>query len=74
MATSTNSVPGGPSGGKKQLTIHKIRELQLETVNIEANYDVLKEIGSGDYGKVVLAAHKLSGFEVRCHTVCIVNR
>lgn len=64
MSTSTNAAPGGTSANKKQLSIHKIRELQLDTVNIEANYDVLKEIGSGDYGKVVLATHKLSGFEV----------
>ena len=51
-------------GNKKQLSIHKIRELQLETVDIAANYDVLKEIGSGDYGKVILAEHKQSGFQV----------
>jgi len=52
------------TSNKKQPAIHKIRELQLDTVNIEANYDVLKEIGSGDYGKVILAVHKLSGIEV----------
>lgn len=49
---------------KKQLAIHRIRELHLDVVDIEANYDVLKEIGSGDYGKVILARHKISGFEV----------
>ena len=64
MATSATSASSGTNANKKQLSIHKIRELQLETANIEANYDVVKEIGSGDYGKVVLAIHKLSGFEV----------
>lgn len=52
------------SSDKKQLSIHKIRELQLDIVDIEANYDVIKEIGSGDYGKVILAVHKVSKFEV----------
>ncbi|XP_017488173.1 PREDICTED: serine/threonine-protein kinase SBK1-like [Rhagoletis zephyria] len=72
MATTNYATfSSGPSGNasKKQLSIHKIRDLQLETVNIEANYDVLKEIGSGDYGKVILAAHKLSGFEVALKAV-----
>lgn len=50
--------------GKKQLAIHRIRELQLDYVDIASNYDVLKEIGSGDYGKVILAIHKRSHIEV----------
>lgn len=73
MATNYATFSSGPSGGasKKQLSIHKIRDLQLDTVNIEENYDVLKEIGSGDYGKVILAAHKLSGFEVRFNLILL---
>lgn len=51
--------------GKKQLSIHKIREVPLEYINIETNYDVIREIGSGDYGKVILASHKSSHFEVK---------
>jgi len=67
MATSA-TLPNS-TNNKKQLTIHKVRDLQLELVNIEANYDIIKEIGSGDYGKVILASHKLSGFEVALKAV-----
>lgn len=64
--TSMATVAGtlGDHSKKKQLAIHRIRELQLDYVDIEANYDVIKEIGSGDYGKVILATHKKSKFEV----------
>lgn len=59
LITSTND------NSKKQLSIHKIRELQLEIIDIETNYDVIREIGSGDYGKVILASHKSSHCEVK---------
>lgn len=68
MKTSSSTGSTSPSSpgvsSKKELSIHKIRDLQLQNVDIYANYDIIKEIGSGDYGKVILAAHKLSGFEV----------
>ena len=60
----TTPNPALGNSTKKQLTIHKIRELQLDLVDIDTNYDVIKEIGSGDYGKVILACHRLSNFEV----------
>ena len=64
-SSSGGSAPSSPvASSKKELSIHKIRELQLQSVDIHANYDIIKEIGSGDYGKVILAAHKISGFEV----------
>lgn len=50
---------------KRTSSIHKIRELNLETLYIDRDYDVLKEIGSGDYGKVILAVHRDTGSEVR---------
>ncbi len=50
---------------KRQCSIHKIREMRLETIDIECHYDILKEIGSGDYGKVILAVHRGTGSEVR---------
>ena len=53
-------------GSKKEKTsIHKIRELQLNHVIIEQHYDIIKEIGSGDYGKVMLAQHKNTNTQVR---------
>nr|XP_027199769.1 serine/threonine-protein kinase SBK1-like [Dermatophagoides pteronyssinus] len=63
LITSTND------NSKKQLSIHKIRELQLEIIDIETNYDVIREIGSGDYGKVILASHKSSHCEVALKAV-----
>lgn len=39
--------------------------MRLETIDIECHYDILKEIGSGDYGKVILAVHRGTGSEVR---------
>ena len=52
---------------KRQSSIHKIREINLETLYIDRDYDILKEIGSGDYGKVILAQHRDTGSEVRIH-------
>ncbi|KAG8192635.1 hypothetical protein JTE90_017197 [Oedothorax gibbosus] len=45
-------------------SIHKIRELQLPEVEIEGEYDVLREIGAGDYGRVLLATHRTTGSQV----------
>lgn len=64
MASSASSGAPSSGGNKKQLSIHKVRELQLDMVDIGANYEVLKEIGSGDYGKVILAVHRISNYEV----------
>ncbi|UXI15620.1 testis-specific serine/threonine-protein kinase 1 [Sarcoptes scabiei] len=55
--------------GRKQLSIHKIRDIPLETINIETNYKILREIGCGDYGKVILAIHKSSHSEVALKAV-----
>ncbi|GBN81268.1 Serine/threonine-protein kinase SBK1 [Araneus ventricosus] len=43
---------------KRLCSIHKIRELQLPLIEIQEQYEVIKEIGSGDYGKVMLAVHR----------------
>lgn len=59
-----SSIIAADSSSKKQLTIHKIREIPLEMIDIDINYDVIREIGSGDYGKVILASHKRSHCEV----------
>lgn len=55
---STNTIK------QKESLIHKIREIDLERIVIEDHYDVVKEIGSGDYGKVVLAIHRRTGTQV----------
>jgi hypothetical protein len=49
---------------KEKATIHKIRELQLKQIILDEDYDVLKEIGSGDYGKVMLAQHRMTNTQV----------
>ena len=49
---------------KRTSSIHKIREINLQTLYIDRDYDVLKEIGSGDYGKVILSVHRETGSEV----------
>ncbi|XP_015788151.1 serine/threonine-protein kinase SBK1 [Tetranychus urticae] len=60
---STNTIK------QKESLIHKIREIELERIVIEDHYDVVKEIGSGDYGKVVLAIHKRTGTQVAVKAV-----
>ncbi|CAN8003220.1 unnamed protein product [Ixodes hexagonus] len=54
---------------RQQATIHRVRELQLAAVQVEDHYDVLREIGSGDYGKVVLARHRETGSQVALKAV-----
>lgn len=50
---------------KRSATISRVRELQLPwTEDIELEYDVIREIGSGDYGKVSLAKNKHTTTEV----------
>lgn len=53
------------SMAKKESLIHKIRDIDLVAINVDEEYDVLKEIGSGDYGKVLLACNKQTGTQVR---------
>ncbi|CAG2163136.1 unnamed protein product [Oppiella nova] len=53
----------------RQSSIHKIREIKLEALYIDRDYDVLKEIGSGDYGKVILAVHRGTSSEVALKAV-----
>ncbi|XP_042908242.1 serine/threonine-protein kinase meng-po [Parasteatoda tepidariorum] len=43
---------------KRLCSIHKIREIQLPLLELQDQYDVIREIGSGDYGKVMLAVHR----------------
>ena len=50
---------------KRQTSIHKIRELNLEYININQQYDIIKEIGCGDYGKVILAFHRDTNSQVK---------
>lgn len=59
---------------KRAATISKVRELQLPwTEEIENEYDILREIGSGDYGKVSLAKHKTTGTEVNSQLRFLVS-
>jgi len=52
------------SKSKNEGLIHKIRDLELKQLNIPDHYDILKDIGSGDYGKVLLAVHRKSNTQV----------
>ena len=50
---------------KRSATISRVRELNLPWMDdIDQEYDILKEIGSGDYGKVSLAKNKFDSTEV----------
>ena len=49
---------------KETFSIDKVREFPMPTVIIEREYDIIKEIGSGDYGKVLLATHKRTNTQV----------
>lgn len=62
--TQVNIIMSSTLIAKKESLIHKIREIDLERIVIEDEYDVVKEIGSGDYGKVCLAIHKKTGTQV----------
>lgn len=54
------------SGFKRSAnSIHKIRDVQLRDVRIDDHYDIVREIGAGDYGKVLLAEHKQSRTQVQ---------
>lgn len=53
------------NGNKKEnFTIDKVREFPLKMILIEREYDIIKEIGAGDYGKVILATHKRTNTQV----------
>lgn len=41
-----------------------MRDIQPQSLTMENDYDVVKEIGAGDYGKVLLAKHKVTKEEV----------
>lgn len=43
---------------KRSGSIHKIRELQLQTISLGEEYDIQRLLGEGTYGKVHLAFHK----------------
>lgn len=47
-----------------QASIHRVRDIQPQSLNVENDYDIVKEIGAGDYGKVLLAKHKVTKKEV----------
>ena len=49
---------------KETFTIDKVREFPMPTVILDRDYDIIKEIGSGDYGKVLLATHKRTNTQV----------
>lgn len=51
---------------RENFTIDKIREFPLKMIVIEREYDIIKEIGSGDYGKVILATHRRTNTQVGC--------
>lgn len=57
------------SNSKRLCSIHKIREVQLPVIDLPEQYDVIKEIGEGDYGKVLLAIHRDTGSQVALKAV-----
>ncbi|XP_018494675.1 serine/threonine-protein kinase SBK1 [Galendromus occidentalis] len=55
---------------KRSATISRVRELTLPWMeDIEQEYDILREIGSGDYGKVSLARNRFTSTEVALKAV-----
>ena len=61
-----NNLPNNENNSNKKeaFTIDKVREFPMKEIVIECEYDVIKEIGSGDYGKVILATHKRTNTQV----------
>lgn len=53
------------SSGKKAIggSIHRIREFELEKVNLAEEFDILQIVGEGWFGKILLAEHRATGRE-----------
>ncbi|RZF35559.1 hypothetical protein LSTR_LSTR014551 [Laodelphax striatellus] len=54
------------SGVKKAIggSIHRIREFELEKVNLAEEFDILQIVGEGWFGKILLVEHKQSDSEM----------
>uniref|UniRef100_A0A1B6CB69 Protein kinase domain-containing protein n=1 Tax=Clastoptera arizonana TaxID=38151 RepID=A0A1B6CB69_9HEMI len=52
--------------GKKAISgsIHRIREFELEKVNLGEEFDILQIVGEGWYGKILLVEHKVTDTEM----------
>ncbi|KAL0271272.1 UNVERIFIED_CONTAM: hypothetical protein PYX00_008413 [Menopon gallinae] len=49
---------------KRDSTIHGITEVEMEEIQLEDEYEVVKTLGEGYYAQVVLATHKKTGTTV----------
>ncbi|XP_066995639.2 serine/threonine-protein kinase meng-po [Anabrus simplex] len=45
-------------------SIHRIREFELEKVNLAEEFDILQIVGEGWFGKILLAEHRNTGTEM----------
>ncbi|KAJ0178459.1 hypothetical protein K1T71_006282 [Dendrolimus kikuchii] len=54
------------NGTRRALTgsIHKIREFELEKVNLVEEFDILQIVGEGWFGKILLVEHRASDTEI----------
>ncbi|KAK3921687.1 Serine/threonine-protein kinase meng-po [Frankliniella fusca] len=55
MGSSSKKAIGG--------SIHRIREFELEKVNLAEEFDILQIVGEGWFGKILLAEHRATGRE-----------
>lgn len=49
---------------KRKSSIHKIRDIQLNVINLEDQYELIKIISSGEFGKILLAVHKNTEMQI----------
>lgn len=45
-------------------SIHRIREFEIEKVNLVEEFDILQIVGEGWFGKILLAEHRVAGTEM----------
>lgn len=48
----------------KESSLHRIQECPLPEVDMDADYEVDRELGEGCFAKIVLATHKQTGTSV----------
>ncbi|XP_076373131.1 serine/threonine-protein kinase meng-po-like [Tachypleus tridentatus] len=54
---------------KRTSNIHKVRNIPLQMIDVSDQYDILKEISAGDYGKVMLASLKNGHEEIALRAI-----
>ncbi|BET03178.1 STYKc [Nesidiocoris tenuis] len=55
---------GSSSKYKLRENIHKIREIELEKINLAEEFDILQIVGEGWFGKILLVEHRVTDTEM----------